>query len=115
MDKKIKFIGLLLILPSLLVLTNSNYVYEAEALGDPYIEMYSISALENDMYKVIFTVHNPTSKNIHQWLLVHVSSDTSSKDVRSSWISANSYTYVPVLIQADDPSTITAELDHSMT
>ena len=111
MNKTTKYLGLVTILSIFTVALSSDYIDEAEALEDPYIEIFGISAMEEGMYKVVFTVYNPTNENIQRWLLLHVSSDTSHKEARSSWISANSYTYVPVLIHADDPSTITATLD----
>ncbi len=59
------------------------------------------------MYKATFTVYAGNEDLLDG--VLHVSSDIADKDAPTR-IVANSYGYVPVLIQADDPSTISAEL-----
>ncbi len=74
----------------------------------PYVEHFGISALGENMYKVTFTVY-AGNEDLQEELL-QVSSDISQKEAQIPNLFADSHTYVPVLIQADDPSTISAEI-----
>ena len=74
----------------------------------PYVEQFGISALGENMYKVTFTVY-AGNEDLQEELL-QVSSDISQKEAQIPNLFADSHTYVPVLIQADDPSTINAEI-----
>lgn len=78
-------------------------------LGVAYIEQFGLSALGEDMYKVVFTVY-AGNEDLTSGIL-HVSSDIANKEVPMTKVFAHSYTYVPVLIQADDPSTIIAAFE----
>ncbi len=75
----------------------------------PYVEQFGISALGENMYKVTFTVY--AGNEDLQGGILQVSSDISHKEAQITDLFANSYTYVPVLIQADDPSTIFPWID----
>jgi len=153
MNQKIKYIGLLAILPLALVALSSGLIGEAEAAtqyskgtpnqsfgsasspvcggalcsessanteveqtkasedtkskGIAYVEQYGISALGENFYKVTFTVYAGNEDLLNGTL--HVNSDI-SHNVAPVKMVANSYGFVSVLIQADDPSTISAEL-----
>ncbi len=74
----------------------------------PYAEQFGISSLGENMYKVTFTVYAGNEDLLDG--VLHVSSDVANKEVPIR-IFANSNTYVPVLILADDPSTILAWID----
>ncbi len=80
---------------------------DTKSKGVAYVEQFGISALGEGMYKVTFTVYAGNEDLLDG--VLHVSSDVADKDAPTR-IVANSYGYVPVLIQADDPSTISAEL-----
>ncbi len=151
MNQKIKYIGLLVLLPLLTVPLTIDYAVadtaqakghpggNVVAFGDktkhivcgdklcseiddktvtkkvketnpegPYVEQFGISALGENMYKVTFTVY--AGNEDLQDELLQVSSDISQKEAQIPNLFADSYAYVPVLIQADDPSTISAEL-----
>ncbi len=151
MNQKIKYIGLLALLPLLTVPLTTDYAVadtakakghpggDVRAFGDntkdivcgdklcseiedkqvtkkvketnpqgPYVELFGISSLGENMYKVTFTVY-AGNEELQDGIL-QVSSDISQKEAQISNLFADSYTYVPVLIQADDPSTISAEL-----
>ncbi len=75
--------------------------------GAAYVEEFGITSLGEGMYKATFTVYAGNEDLLDG--VLHVSSDVADKDAPIR-IVANSYGYVPVLIQADDPSTISAEL-----
>jgi len=158
MNQKIKYIGLLAILPLLTIPLTIDYAVAdtAQAKGHPggnvvsfgektknivcgdrlcseypggraaydagtepveeeetnqegqYVEQFGISALGENMYKVVFTVY-AGNEDLQDGLL-QVSSDISQKEALIPNLFADSYAYVPVLIQADDPSTISAEI-----
>ncbi len=154
MNKTIKNVGLLAILPIFMIALAPDYIGEADAAtqfsngtpnqsfgsagspvcggalcgesttnaeveetkasedtklkGVPYVEEFGITSLGEGMYKVTFTVY--AGNEDLQWELLQVSSDISHKEAPIPNLFADSYTYVPVLIQADDPSTISAEL-----
>jgi len=153
MNQKIKYIGLLALLPLLTVPLTTDYAVadtakakghpggDVRAFGDntkhivcgdklcseiddkqvtkkvketnpegPYVEQFAISSLGENMYKVTFTVY-AGNENLQDGIL-QVSSDISHKETRITDLFANSYTYVPVLIQADDPSTISASIEN---
>ena len=74
------------------------------------VEIFAISEIGENLYKAVFTVSNNSDEDIQKFQTLQVSSDSSSKDTLVSWISENSYTYVPVIIEATDPATISAEL-----
>ena len=74
-----------------------------------FIEQFGISALGEDMYKVVFTVYAGNG-DLSSGIL-YVSSDISHKEALLTKVFAHSYTYVPVLIRSDDPSTIIAALE----
>ncbi len=74
------------------------------------VEIFAISEIGENLYKAVFTVYNNSDEDIQKFQTLQVSSDSSSKDTLVSWISENSYTYVPVIIEATDPATISAEL-----
>ena len=87
----------------------SQNAHEPRAQTDnPYVEVFGISALGENMYKVVFTVY-AGNEDLQEELL-QVSSDISQKEAQIPNLFADSYTYVPVLIQADVPATISAEL-----
>ena len=90
-------------------LIGDAYAQKAEG-GSTSIDIFAISEIGENMYKVVFTVSNNSDKDIHKYQTLQVSSDSSSKDTLVTGISANSYTYVPVIIEATDPATISAEL-----
>lgn len=75
----------------------------------PYAEQFGISSLGENMYKVMFTVY-AGNEDLQDGVL-HVSSDVAQKEALITKVFANSYTYVPVLIMADDPSTILTWID----
>ena len=151
MNQKIKYIGLLALIPLLTVPLTIDYAVadtsraqghpggDVRAFGDktkhivcgdklcseiddkqvtkkvqetnpegPYVEQFGISALGENMYKVTFTVY-AGNEDLQEELL-QVSSDISQKEAQIPNLFADSHTYVPVLIQADDPSTISAEI-----
>ena len=151
MNQKIKYIGLLALLPLLTIPLTIDYAVAdtARAQGHPggdvrafgdntkhivcgdklcseiddkkvtkkvqetnpegsHVDQFGISALGENMYKVVFTVY---AGNVDlQEELLQVSSDISQKEAQIPNLFADSHTYVPVLIQADDPSTISAEI-----
>lgn len=72
----------------------------------PYAEQFGISSLGENMYKVTFTVYAGNEDLVDG--VLHVSSDVANKEAPITTVFANSNTYVPVLILADDPSTILA-------
>ncbi len=74
----------------------------------PYAEQFGISSLGENMYKVTFTVYAGNEDLLDD--VLHVSSDVVQKEAPIKVV-ANSYVYVPVLILADDPSTILAWID----
>ncbi len=73
-----------------------------------YVEEFGITSLGEGMYKVTFTVY-AGYEDLPAGTM-QVSSDISHKEVLVTKVFANSVAYVPVLIQADDQSTISAEL-----
>jgi len=150
MNQKIKYIGLLVLLPLLTVPLTTDYAVadtakakghpggDVRAFGEntkhivcgdklcseiedkqvtkkvketnpegPYVEQFGISSLGENMYKVTFTVYAGNEDLLDD--VLYVSSDVADKEAPIK-IVANSYVYVPVLIQADDPSTISAEI-----
>ena len=118
MNQKIKYIGLLAILPLAMVALAPELIGDAYALQEDenqteeetLIDIFTISEIGENMYKAVFTVSNNSDKDIQKYQILQVSSDSSSKDTFVAWISANSYTYVPVIIEATDSATINAEL-----
>ncbi len=118
MNQKIKYIGLLAILPLAMVALAPELIGDAYALQEDenqteeetLIDIFTISEIGENMYKAVFTVSNNSDKDIQKYQILQVSSDSSSKDTLVTGISANSYTYVPVIIEATDPATINAEL-----
>ncbi len=114
MNQKIKYIGLLAILPLAMVafapdLIGDAFAQKAEE-SSTSIDIFAISEIGENMYKAVFTVSNNSDKDIQKFQALQVSSDSSSKAALVTGISANSYTYVPVIIEATDPATINAEL-----
>ena len=81
---------------------------DTKSKGVAYVEEFGITSLGEGMYKVTFTVY-AGSEDLPAGTM-QVSSDISHKEVLVTKVFANSVTYVPVLIQADDPSAISAEL-----
>ncbi len=81
---------------------------DTKSKGVAYVEEFGITSLGEGMYKVTFTVY-AGSEDLPAGTM-QVSSDISHKEVLVTKVFANSVAYVPVLIQADDPSTISAEL-----
>ena len=109
MNQILKYAGLFAILPLFVVALSPDYVGGVQA-EETSMEIFAISEIGENMYKVVFTVPNNSDKHIWEIQTLQVSSDSSSKDTLVPWISKNSYTYVPVIIEATDPATISAEL-----
>jgi len=114
MNQITKYIGLLAILPLAMVALAPELIVDAYAQkaggSSTSIDIFAISEIGENMYKAVFTVSNNSDKDIQKFQTLQVSSDSSSKVTFVAWISANSYTYVPVIIEATDPATISAEL-----
>jgi len=81
---------------------------DTKSKGVAYVEQFGITSLGEGMYKVTFIVY-AGNEDLPAGTM-QVSSDISHKEVLVTKVFANSATYVPVLIQADDPSAISAEL-----
>ena len=78
--------------------------------GVPYVELFDIDKLRasENMYKVLFKVHAGNQDMLK--LELYVSSDISGKYVPVTTVFAHQLTNVPVIIQADDPSSIRANM-----
>ena len=72
------------------------------------IELFDIAELASDLYKATFQVY-AGDDGIPTGLVLHITSDISSKYVLVPRIDSNSSDWVSVIIQADDPKTIQAE------
>ena len=88
--------------------TESKKTVTTNTQKDPHIEIFGLTGLGEGVYKVLFTVH-AGSEDLPEGKL-SASSDIAQKETLVTKVYADSVTYVPVLIQANDPNSISAEL-----
>lgn len=109
MNQKLKYIGLLTVLPLLTVALSSDVIREAMAEEGPSVEIASISQKGDDSYRVIFTIHAGDEALPDGKLLV--TSDSDRAEVLFRGASAGSVTGTDrILVTAKDPSSIHAKI-----
>ena len=132
MNQKIKYLGLLAILPMLTLALSPDYIGTAEAgtssvahkiglpqpaesfesyKGEPFVEVVSVtefSAKSPDKYKVAIKAHSGNADISNLQILVE--SDIRSDIIEITGISAGSTSIANVLLVAFDPASVTVEI-----
>jgi len=114
MNQKIKYIGMLAILPLFFVgLTVHNEAAAQLTIEEPYVEISSILIKEKSWYEVQIKIHAgdvdlPAGKLL-------VTSDTSREEIDHDKVRANQLTSERAIIHADDKASIRADFSKFST
>jgi len=114
MNQKIKYIGMLAILPLFFVgLTVHNEADAQLIIEEPYVEISSILVKEKSWYEVKISIH-AGDKDLPAGKLL-VTSDTSRKEINHDKVRANQFTSERTIIHADDKASIRADFSKFST
>jgi len=108
MIQKLKYAGLLAILPLFMVSIAPDYISLADAATGAYVERSAITQKGDNSYEVVFQIYAGTEALPEGKLLV--TSDVSSNEVLFRSVSAESLTSAQTKITADDPNSISAAI-----
>jgi len=106
MIQKLKYAGLLAILPLFMVSIAPDYISLADAATGAYVERSAITQKGDNSYEVVFQIFAGTEALPEGKLLV--TSDVSSNEVLFRSVSAESLTSAQTKIIANDPNSISA-------
>jgi len=114
MNQKIKYIGMLAILPLFFVgLTVHNEAAAQLTIEEPYVEISSILVKEKSWYDVQIKIH-AGDKDLPAGKLL-VTSDTSREEIDHVKVRANQLTSERTIIHADDKASIRADFSKFST
>jgi len=114
MNQKIKYIGMLAILPLFFVgLTVHNEAAAQLTIEEPYVEISSILVKNKSWYEVKITIH-AGDKDLPAGKLL-VTSDTSREEIDHVKVRANQFTSERAIIHADDKASIRADFSKFST
>ena len=114
MNQKIKYIGMLAILPLFFVgLTVHNEAAAQLTIEEPYVEISSILVKNKSWYEVKIKIH-AGDKDLPAGKLL-VTSDTSREEIDHVKVRANQFTSERTIIHADDKASIRADFSKFST
>jgi len=114
MNQKIKYIGMLAILPLFFVgLTVHNEAAAQLTIEEPYVEISSVLVKNKSWYDVQIKIH-AGDKDLPAGKLL-VTSDTSRKEIDHDKVQANQFTSEKTTIHADDKASIRADFSKFST
>ncbi len=114
MNQKIKYIGMLAILPLFFVgLTVHNEAAAQLTIEEPYVEISSILVKNKSWYDVQIKIH-AGDKDLPAGKLL-VTSDTSREEINHDKVQANQFTSERAIIHADDKASIRADFSKFST
>jgi len=114
MKQKIKYIGMLAILPLFFAgLTVHNEAAAQLTIEEPYVEISSVLVKNKSWYEVKIMIH-AGDKDLPAGKLL-VTSDTSRKEIDHDKVRANQFTSERITIHADDKASIRADFSKFST